>query len=61
MTMIFKKIGIGFLLFVWMILTIIAPCTIIGLVLLIGEDGRTTWQDIGIELVKGLKEKQFYD
>lgn len=51
-----SKIGIYFLLFTWLVLTIVALCTIIGVILVMNEDKDfpTTWYKIGIKLVEKL-------
>lgn len=49
------KFEVYLLLFIWLILTVIAVCTIIGVILIVADDKKyTTWQEIGIKLTEKL-------
>lgn len=51
-----KKFGIAMLLLIWLFLTLLACLSIVGLVLVIGDGGPTTWQDIALKLTNKLTE-----
>ena len=62
-----KTITLGFLLFMWMIITLILACSIIGLTILLiradagcvnyqGEEGSVPWMKVGKQLLNKLTE-----
>lgn len=51
-----KKMGVAVLLLIWLLLTLLACLSVVGLVLVIGDDETTTWYKIGLKLTGNLIE-----
>lgn len=49
-----KLIVIAIVLLVWMLVTFVLVCTLVGLAILIGDGCRTAWMELGLELKDAL-------